>query len=166
MEEQMKRHWTWLVGACVVLVAAPSFAAEVAIKTGAAVALDPTRPGAHASFEFPLGQEFPTYLAPYVEFYSKSGTKTIPVGVALLYKAPFSEYGGTIYFGIGAGFLMVRNGDSDNDPLLSAGGGLALGLTDRVGVFAQARWFRATSSGADNQIGFQVGLEFQVGEEF
>ena len=162
----MIRHWTWLVAVCAALVAAPSFAAEVAIKAGAAVAVDPTRPGAYVSFEFPLGQDFPTYLAPYVEFYSKSGEKTVPAGLVLLYKAPFSEYGGTIYFGIGAGFLMVRNGDSKNDPMMSAGGGLALGLTDRVGVFAQARWFRATSSAARNHIGFQAGLEFQIGEEF
>jgi hypothetical protein len=101
--------------------------------------------------------------------------------VNLLYKAPFSEQYGIVYFGIGAGMLLARGDDVDitdfggnvidtisfsaSEPMIAAGGGLMLDVSDAMGLFFQARWFKAFATGAKNEVALQVGLSFRLGQE-
>ena len=78
------------------LISLPASAREIGLKAGGATVFDPRRWGGHFSFEIPLSEEYPTNLAPFVEFYSKDGSKLIPIGIALLYKARISDAGGII----------------------------------------------------------------------
>ena len=92
----------------------------------------------------------------------------MPMGASIQYKARFSEYGGQIYFGAGGGVMLTRGdvaGVSVNktNGLIGAMGGLSFGLSDRMGVFAQARWLRPfEDETADNELGFHVGLTFNL----
>ena len=82
--------------------------AQVDIKIGGGALLDPTRGGGHLSVEVPIGDLYPTYLAPFVEYYRKSGISEIPAGVSLIYKAPLSDHYGTMFFGVAGGVLHAR----------------------------------------------------------
>ena len=82
--------------------------AQVDVKIGGGALLDPTRGGGHLSIEIPIGDLYPTYLAPFVEFYRKSGISEIPAGVSLVYKAPLSDRYGTVFFGVAGGVLHAR----------------------------------------------------------
>ena len=89
--------------------------AQVDVKAAGGFLFDPTRWGGHLSIEIPIGDMYPTYLAPFVEFYRKTSTlelvnitaKTdiseIPAGISLIYKAPLSDRYGTVFFGVGGG---------------------------------------------------------------
>lgn len=82
--------------------------AQLDVKIGGGALLDPTRGGGHLSVEVPIGDLYPTYLAPFVEFYRKSGISEIPAGVSLIYKAPLSDRYGTVFFGVAGGVLHAR----------------------------------------------------------
>lgn len=91
--------------------------AQVDVKVGGGALFDPTRGGGHLSIEFPIGDLYPTYLAPFVEYYRRTITlvatdKTleteIPAGVSLVYKAPLSDRYGTVFFGVAGGVLHTR----------------------------------------------------------
>ena len=91
--------------------------AQVDVKVGGGALFDPTRGGGHLSIEFPIGDLYPTYLAPFVEYYRRTITlvatdKTleteIPAGVSLIYKAPLSDRYGTVFFGVAGGVLHTR----------------------------------------------------------
>lgn len=82
--------------------------AQVDVKIGGGALFDPTRAGGHLSIEFPIGDLYPTYLAPFVEFYRKGGISEIPAGVSLVYKAPLSDQYGTVFFGVSGGVLHAR----------------------------------------------------------
>ena len=158
--------------------------AQVDVKIAGGAVLDPARWGGHFSIEIPIGGIYPTYLAPFVEWYQKSGIDEIPAGISLIYKAPFSDRYGTVFFGVGGGILYARGfplidafgffftdpatgqiaTGSATDPMISVGGGLRLDVAERVGVFAQGRWFRAFASGSTNNFSLQLGLNFTLGE--
>lgn len=166
------RHRVWFAAAfLVMLISVPASARQMGLKAGGGVLLDPSRWGGHASFEIALSEEYPTNVAPFIEVYSKSGTHVIPLGLALLYKARFSDYGGTVFFGAGGGVLMIRGQPGfgvaeGTDGMITAAGGLSMGITERAGVFAQFRWFRSfEDQSAENQYGIQVGVQLQFGEE-
>ena len=82
--------------------------AQLDVKIGGGALLDPTRGGGHLSIEVPIGDLYPTYLAPFVEYYRKSGISEIPAGVSLIYKAPLSDRYGTVFFGVAGGVLHAR----------------------------------------------------------
>ena len=91
--------------------------AQLDVKIGGGALLDPTRGGGHLSIEVPIGDLYPTYLAPFVEYYRRTITlaatdktlKTeIPAGVSLVYKAPLSDRYGTVFFGVAGGVLHTR----------------------------------------------------------
>ena len=159
--------------------------AQVDVKIAGGAVLDPTRWGGHFSIEIPIGDTYPTYLAPFVEWYQKNGIDEIPFGASLIYKAPFSDRYGTVFFGVGGGMLHARGfpvvdpftgglfvdtntgeflTDSSTEPVIVAGGGLKLDVAGRVGVFVQGRWFRAFATGSTNNLSFQLGLSFTLGE--
>ncbi len=94
--------------------------AQLDVKIGGGALLDPTRAGGHLSIEVPIGDLYPTYLAPFVEYYRGTTTLSsvnitletdvseIPAGVSLIYKAPLSDRYGTVFFGVGGGVLHAR----------------------------------------------------------
>ena len=91
--------------------------AQVDVKVGGGALFDPTRGGGHLSIDIPIGDLYPTYLAPFVEYYRRTITlvatdKTleteIPAGVSLVYKAPLSDRYGTVFFGVAGGVLHTR----------------------------------------------------------
>ena len=176
------RSLAWTTLLCITTLAMSSSVEAVSIKTGGGIVLDPTSSGGHISFEVPISDDYPTYLAPFLEYYSKDGESLMPIGITLLYKAPFSTAFGTIYFGVGGGILSIRDRvslDQFNNPttfsatkaLVSAGGGVRISLTERIGFFGQMRWFRPFSSGDPNQVSvpnrfaFHGGLHFELGSE-
>jgi hypothetical protein len=103
------------------------------------------------------------------------------VGATVLYKAPFSERYGVVFFGVGGGLFIARGtripvydiagnvidtiSNSVTDPMITAGGGLTLDLSDTIGFFVQGRWFRAFTSGSKNEMSAHLGLSFQLGDE-
>jgi len=163
-----------LLGIVVLLLGLMSLSAsarEIGVKAGGATVFDPVRWGGHLSFEIPLSDEYPTNLAPFIEVYNKNGNKLIPVGIALIYKARISDAGGTIYFGVGGGALLVRGQPAfglvkSTDGIISAALGLSLGFGDRFGAFTQMRWFRSfEDQTADNLYAVHFGLSFNLGGE-
>ena len=166
------KYLVWVASiVCLLLSVVPVSAREIGVKVGGAVVIDPSRWGGHISFEIPLSEEYPTNLAPFFEYYEKAGTKIMPLGLTLLYKARFSDYGGTVYFGAGGGVLMIRGQPglglvTGTDGMITAGGGLSIGLGERFGVYTQARWFRSfEDQAANNEISIQAGLQFRLGSE-
>ena len=149
----------------------PASAREITVKAGGGVSFDPNRWGGHVSFEIPLSEEYPTNLAPFLEYYTKDGTKMIPTGVSLMYKARISDAGGTIYFGVGGGALMIRGEPGGGqvkgtEGMITAALGLSFGIGERFGFFVQSRWFRPFADETkDNLYGAQFGLSFDLGGE-
>ena len=168
--------------------------AQVDVKIGGGALFDPTRAGGHLSIDFPIGDLYPTYLAPFVEFYRKDGISEIPAGVSLIYKAPLSDRYGTVFFGVAGGVLHARGfpvfapvgvdpmtGDvmmdllidpatgefvtgTSTEALLAVAGGLRFDVSEGIGAFVQGRWFRAFASGSTNNFGIHAGLMFSLGE--
>ena len=159
--------------------------AQVDVKIGGGAILDPTRMGGHISIDIPIGDTYPTYLSPFVEFYRKSGIDEIPAGVSLIYKAPFSDRYGTVFFGVGGGMLYARGfplvdslfgtfiidqttgqiaTGSSTEAMIAVLGGLRLDVADRVGAMVQGRWFRAFATGSTNNFALHAGLVFTLGE--
>lgn len=163
--------------------------AQVDVKIGGGALLDPTRGGGHLSIDFPIGDLYPTYLAPFVEFYRKDGISEIPAGVSLVYKAPLSDRYGTVFFGVAGGVLHARGfpvivdvlfdgtvlylvdtttGDfvreTSTEALIAVAGGMRFDVSEGIGAFVQGRWFRAFASGSTNNFGIHTGLIFSLGE--
>ena len=156
--------------------------AQVDVKAGGGLLFDPTRWGGYLSVEIPIGDTYPTYLAPFAEFYRKSGVSEIPAGLSLIYKAPLSDQYGTVFFGVGGGILHARgfpllidtiagpvpspSGEtgSTTKAMIAVGGGVRFDVADRAGVFVQGRWFRAFASGFPNNFALHAGLKFSLGE--
>ena len=167
----MKKILAGWVAAFLVSTAADS--EGVTFKFGGGVMINPTGGGGHASIEIPLSEEYSTYAAPFVEYYSKDGTR-IPIGASLLYKAPFGEFSGTIYFGIGFGAMIVDGlppdpitgfDGSGTNAMGAAGGGISFALSDKAGVFVQSRYSRAFSGSGENEEdvwGVHVGIQFGI----
>ena len=162
--------------------------AQLDVKIGGGALLDPTRGGGHLSIEIPIGDLYPTYLAPFVEYYRKNGISEIPAGVSLIYKAPLSDRYGTVFFGVGGGVLHARGfpvievlidgtrvflidpatGDfvtgKSTEALIAVAGGMRFDVSEGIGAFVQGRWFRAFASGSTNNFGLHAGLMFSLGE--
>lgn len=166
----------WTVFLCLILSINPA-TAEVEVKLGGGFLTDPTRLGGNLSLEIPLNDGFPTYLAPFFEYYGSDDLKVFPkmspIGISLIYKALMSSYGGTVYFGVLGGLLMsqkipeasgVPSVPSSKDAMIGAGGGVQFGFNDRIGTYGQIRWFRLMQNDGDNNISIQGGLSFKIGE--
>ncbi len=172
-EKRMNYRIWWIVvlGICWSFGAGPASSRELGIKLGGGSMLSPSRIGGHASIEIPLSDDYPTNIAPFIEYYSKSGTKVIPLGLALLYKARMSDAGGTVYFGAGGGVLMIRGQPGPLFPtgtegMITAALGLGMGIGERMGGFVQVRWFRSFEDQAgDNEYSIQAGLQISLGGE-
>ena len=97
---------------------------------------------------------------------------TIPAGLSILYKAPLSRYGGTIYFTGGGGILWFSGFDesaqvnrSSTDGMISVAGGTYIPVIESISIFGQFRWFKRFASGAVNEYGISFGLHFPIGNE-
>jgi len=154
---------------CAVLAApASGFMWNLKVGGGAVLKPSPTRWGGHVSFELPLSDDHPTYIAPFLDFYRKAGVSHMPVGAAIIYRAPFSDYWGTVYFASGGGLQRVSgSGLASTEAIVTVAAGLSVGLTERTAVFVQGRWFRsfAEASAEANQYAFHAGLELRLGRE-
>lgn len=158
--------------------------AQVDVKASGGMLFDPKRGGGYLSVEVPIGDTYPTYLAPFVEFYRKSGISEIPAGLSLIYKAPLSDQYGTVFFGVGGGILHARGfplfietivGETlvrvptggkgtTTEAMIAVGGGMRFDVAENMGVFVQGRWFRAFATGSTNNFGLHAGLQFSLGE--
>ena len=166
----MKLFMRVVMGLAVVVLLVGQSEAQVDVKVGGGLLLDNSRWGGHVSVDIPIGDTHPTYLSPFFEFYRTNlgggaNLNEIPVGANLLYKAPFSEQYGVVYFGIGGGMFLARGAASANEPMVTAGGGLLLDASESLGIFVQGRWFRAFATGSKNEVSLHVGLSFKLGEE-
>jgi hypothetical protein len=171
-----------LVGFVLMSGAAPADA--IGIKAGGGLLVDPARWGGHISVEIPISQDRPLALAPFFEIYEKDGEKGMPIGMVLLYSAPLTREAGTIYFGAGAGMLMLRGTTfqqaggaplpgGSNSVMATAGGGLLFHVSESFGLFLQVRWFMSLSDTVNNpadlefgapsaksNVGFVLGIHF------
>lgn len=175
-----------LVGMVAFVLLVGQSEAQVDVKVGGGLLLDNTRWGGHLSVDIPIGDTHPTYLSPFVEFYRSSPgpnfhVNEIPIGANLLYKAPFSEQYGVVFFGIGGGMFLARGtnipifdaggnlidtvSSSATEPMITAGGGLTMDASDALGFFVQGRWFRAFTTGSKNEVSLHAGLSFRLGED-
>ena len=172
----------WFMRAFLVCAALAVFSgrsdAQVDLRAGGGLLVNPSRWGGQVAIDLPIGGTYPTFISPFVEWYRKGGVNAIPAGVSLIYKAPFSDRYGTVFFGVGAGLYRVSGSipgidvltgalttitDSSTQFMITAGGGLQLDVTDRVGPFIQMRWFRAFASGSKNEVSVTAGLGFKLG---
>lgn len=175
-----------LAGLAVVVFLTGQSQAQVDVKVGGGMLVDNSRWGGHLSVDIPIGDLHPTFLSPFVEFYRKAlgggdHLNEIPFGASLLYKAPFSEQYGVVYFGIGAGMFLARGPSvnvtnavgnvidtvsiSATNAIVTAGGGLNVDVSDSMGLFVQGKWFRAFTSGSKNEVSLHVGLSFRLGDD-
>jgi hypothetical protein len=159
------------VGLVLVGLMSTADARPVVVKAaGGALLSNEVRPGMFASIEIPISEDYPTHLSPFIEVYSKDGTTMIPLGASLIYKASFSERGGTVFFGAGGGLLMIRGEPglgyaTGTSGMIGVMGGLSFGLGDRLGVLVQGRWLRPfEDETAENELGAHIGLQFDLGE--
>lgn len=136
--------------------------AQLDVKVGGGALFDPTRAGGHLSVEVPIGDLYPTYLAPFVEYYRRTITlaatdKTleteIPAGVSLIYKAPLSDRYGTVFFGVAGGVLHTRG-----SPIVEVFGGRTVYAVDT----ATGEVVKETSTEA--LIAVAGGMRFDVAE--
>jgi hypothetical protein len=182
----MKLFIRVLMGLVVMVLLVGQSGAQVDVKVGGGLLVDQSRWGGHLSVDIPIGDTYPTYLSPYVELYRSTlapgiHLNEIPVGANLLYKAPFSEQYGVVFFGIGGGMYLARGtsipitdfsgnvidtiSNSASEPMITAGGGLLVDVSDSMGLFVQGRWFKAFTTGAKNEVTLHVGLSFKLGED-
>jgi len=179
----MKLFIRVLMGLVVMVLLVGQSGAQVDVKVGGGLLVDQSRWGGHLSVDIPIGDTYPTYLSPYVELYRSTlapgiHLNEIPVGANLLYKAPFSEQYGVVFFGIGGGMYLARGTVKDasgnvidgvsisaTEPMITAGGGLLVDVSDSMGLFVQGRWFKAFTTGAKNEVTLHVGLSFKLGED-
>ena len=144
--------------------------AQVDIKIGGGALFDPTRGGGHLSIEFPIGDLYPTYLAPFVEYYRRTITlvatdKTleteIPAGVSLVYKAPLSDRYGTVFFGVAGGVLHTRG----SPVLVPVGVDLVTGTTAIVDLSIDTETREVvTETSTEALIAVAGGMRFDVSE--
>jgi len=132
----------------------------------------PSRWGGNAAIDIPLSEEYPTSLSAFFEMYKKDGFTTIPTGLSILYKAPLSRYGGTIYFTGGGGILrfsgpdlLTGNNRSSTDGIITVAGGTWVPVTETIAIYGQFRWFKRFASGALNEYAISFGVHFPVGNE-
>jgi len=182
----MKTFMRVLMGIVVVVLLVGQSEAQIDIKVGGGLILDNTRWGGHLSVDIPIGDTHPTFLSPFVEFYRSTPgpnfhINEIPLGANLLYKAPFSEQYGVVFFGIGGGLFLARGtsfpvydlagnvidtvSSSVTEPMITAGGGLTIDMSETLGIFAQGRWFRAFTTGSKNDVSLHVGISFKLQED-
>lgn len=159
-----------LMGLTLVVLLSGQSAAQVDVKVGGGLLVDNTRWGGHLSVDIPVGDTYPTYLSPFIEFYRTSlapgsNLNEIPVGASILYKAAFSEQYGVVFFGVGGGMFLARGAASASEPMVTAGGGLMFDVSDSMGLFVQGKWFRAFTTGSKNEVSLHVGVNFRVGSE-
>ena len=180
------------------IFSAPVSGLEWGAKLGGGAVVDPTRWGGHVSIEMPLTEEYPTSLVAFFEVYRRSesdvdldgdgltdfakitGTQ-MPIGLAFMYKAPFTAEAGTVFFSAGGGLLRVistiedialfggtttKRKGSSSDGMITVSGGVYFDVTQSAAIFLQARWFRNFSeASADNEVAIQVGVHFPIGSE-
>lgn len=182
----MKIFMRVLMGLAVVVLLTGRSEAQVDVKVGGGMLLDNSRWGGHLSVDIPIGDLHPTYLSPFVEFYRTTPApgihiNEIPIGASLLYKAPFSEQYGVVFFGVGGGLYLARGtsiditnaagnvidtiSNSTTNAIVTAGGGLMVDVSDSMGFFVQGKWFRAFTSGSKNEVSLHVGLSFKLGDD-
>ena len=168
----MKRFVCWVTLSLVLAGSATALQWGVKVGGGSLFKPSPSRWGGLASIEIPLSEEYPTSLSAFFEMYKKSGFTTIPAGLSILYKAPLSRYGGTIYFTGGGGILRLSGPDiltgadrSSTDGIITVAGGTYVPVTESISVFGQFRWFKRFASGAVNEYGVQFGLHFPLGRD-
>ena len=159
----MAKAMVLFVIACFVLVSGSAPADAIGIKAGGGLLFDPSRWGGHISVEIPISDDHPLALAPFFELYEKDGEKGMPIGISLLYRAPLTREVGTIYFGAGAGMLLLRGttfqqfgggtlSGGSNNVMATAAGGLLFHLNESFGLFLQARWFMSMSDTTENEL--------------
>jgi hypothetical protein len=182
----MKIFMRVLMGLAVVVLLTGQANAQVDVRVGGGMLLDNSRWGGSLAVDIPIGDLHPTYLSPFVEFYRSTPApgihvNEIPLGASLLYKAPFSEQYGVVYFGVGGGMFLARGTSipitnaagniidtisiSATNAIVTAGGGLNVDVSDSMGLFVQGKWFRAFTSGSKNEVSLQVGLSFRLGDD-
>ena len=155
--------------------------AQVDVKVGGGALFDPTRGGGHLSVEFPIGDLYPTYLAPFVEYYRRTITlvatdKTleteIPAGVSLIYKAPLSDRYGTVFFGVAGGVLHTRGSPVIVPAVIVLFDGTQINLIDPVTGYVIMEPSRdpvtgdfVTETSTEALIAVAGGMRFDVAEE-
>lgn len=145
--------------------------AQVDVKIGGGALLDPTRGGGHLSVEVPIGDMYPTYLAPFVEVYRKSGISEIPAGVGLIYKAPLSDRYGTVFFGVAGGVLHARGFPVIVPMVIVLDDGTPINVIDPVTGEAIIEQLRdpatgefVTGTSTEALIAVAGGMQFEVAE--
>ena len=160
------KHFVRVVLVYLVLSASSASAAPIGIRAGGGFMIHPSRPGGHFSMEVPISQDYPTTVGAMFEMYSKGGTRVMPLGVTLGYKARLTDYGGAIFFEAGGGMLLTRGNTQNTDGMITTAGGLSVNLKGLWGVFGMVRWFRAFGNlSARNEFSFMFGLQFGIGTQ-
>ncbi|MBT3605397.1 MAG: hypothetical protein HOE48_25600 [Candidatus Latescibacteria bacterium] len=139
--------------------------AQMALRAGGGMIFEGSQLGAHASLVIPFGSK-PGGLMLAAEYYKKSGVETIPVSIRGLYKVNAGS--GSIYLGMGSGFIYEQNVGSNlntanvlksgTELLFSAVSGVNLKFSGPLGAFGEVTLDRALRSGATNHWAAKAGI--------
>jgi opacity protein-like surface antigen len=159
-----------MLSACAVLMlvaAADTAHAQLALRGGAGLIIDGTVFGGHASAILPFSSKSAGVMFA-AEYYKKSGVTTVPVSARGLYRISVGEEA-SIYLGLGSGFIYLETEEggvdlSSTKALFSSVVGLNKPLSGPLDFFAEVTLDRALSSDEDNNFAAKAGLALTLSE--
>ena len=159
-----------ILAACAILMliaAADTAHAQVALRGGAGLIFDGTVFGGHASAILPFSSK-PAGVMVAAEYFKKSGVTTIPISLRGLYRASVGE-DASLYAGLGSGIIYIKTETggvdlSSTKALFSSVIGLNKPLSGALGLFAEVTLDRALTTGADNNFAAKAGIALTLSE--
>ena len=147
-------------------------------------------PGGSLLLDYPVGKG-DTFVSPFFDFFSKSGSSIFGAGLNLGLKRPAGN--GSVYFGGGGGYGRIKSegrvagsvySASRTQPVFNVFAGLEYNATERMGFFVQGKYIaffqggqtpgQVPGQGPDEEsdavadlavkaIAIQAGISFRLG---
>lgn len=149
------------------LVGSFSTAYAADIRLGGGVIFDGTVWGGGMAIDIPVGDR-PFVATIGADYYKKAPVTGIYVPVMAVYKTEAGE-NAQIYIGAGSGLgyakIDVLGVSASSTKALASGvAGINIKIGEKMGIFAEANYYRMMTSGADNDLAAKAGISFSLGE--
>ena len=104
----------------------------------------------------------PVAIGINAEYFTKSGTKFIPITVVGLIKKSIPKL--SVFAGGGGGYAINDTGFGKiNKPVLTGMGGAIVSLMPLIGVYGKVQYYRQIVSGAANTVVYGGGIAISLG---
>ncbi|MBM3265447.1 MAG: hypothetical protein FJY97_18780 [candidate division Zixibacteria bacterium] len=115
--------------------------------------------GAGVDINLPL---LPVAIGANVEYFTKSGTKFIPITVVGLIKKSVPKL--SVFAGGGAGYAINDLGIVKiKKPVVTGMAGASVGIAPLIGVYGKVQYYRQIVSGAANTYSYTGGVTISLG---